>query len=354
MVTDGMIPQSTRRITYSAAINETLHHEMRRDERVIVLGEDIAGGAGKQDQGIIDAWGGPFGKTRGLIKEFGAARVRDCPISEMGFMGAAVGAAATGLRPVVDLMFVDFLGVCLDQLMNNAAFMRYMFGGKISLPLTVSTMVGAGTGSAGQHSKMLYPMLVHLPGLKVVVPSSAATAKGLYTSAIRDNDPVIVCDHKLLLGSRGEVSEESYSIPLGKADIPRSGNDISLIGMSRMTRVCLDAAAQLESDGIDAEVIDLLSLSPLDEEAILASARKTGRVVIVDEAFPRCNIGADIAALLADRAFDSLKAPVKRVSPPHVPVPFSPVLEKAFIPSADHVAETARAITRLPAVVRSA
>jgi acetoin:2,6-dichlorophenolindophenol oxidoreductase subunit beta len=342
----SLVTETTRRITYSAAINETLRHEMRRDARVIVLGEDVAGGAGKQDQGIVDAWGGPFGKTRGLITEFGAGRVRDCPISEMAFIGTAVGAAATGLRPVVDLMFIDFLGVCLDQLMNNAAFMRYMFGGKIHLPLTVSTMVGAGTGSAGQHSKMLYPMLVHLPGLKVVAPSSAATAKGLYAAAIRDDDPVIVCDHKLLLGSRGEVPDESYVIPIGSADIPRVGSDITLIGMSRMTRVCLDAAAALETHGIDAEVVDLLSLSPLDEDTVLTSVRKTGRVVIVDEAFPRCNVGADVAALVADEAFNDLRAPVKRVSPPHVPVPFSPVLEKAYIPSVERVVETAQAIVR--------
>jgi acetoin:2,6-dichlorophenolindophenol oxidoreductase subunit beta len=243
-------------------------------------------------------------------------------------------------------MFVDFLGVCLDQLMNNAAFMRYMFGGKVSLPVTVSTMVGAGTGSAGQHSKMLYPLLVHLPGLKVVAPSSAYTAKGLYTAAIRDDDPVIVCDHKLLLGIRGEVPDESYEIPIGRADVARRGSDVTLIGMSRMTRLCLDAAAALENDGIDAEVIDLLSLSPLDEATILASVRKTGRVVIVDEAFPRCNVGTDVAALVADQAFDALRGPVKRVSPPHVPVPFSPVLEKAFIPSAERIAETARDLVR--------
>jgi pyruvate/2-oxoglutarate/acetoin dehydrogenase E1 component len=348
----SLVPETTRRITYSAAINETLRDEMRRDARVIVLGEDVAGGAGKQDQGIVDAWGGPFGKTRGLITEFGAARVRDCPISEMAFIGTAVGAAATGLRPVVDLMFIDFLGVCLDQLMNNAAFMRYMFGGKIDLPLTVSTMVGAGTGSAGQHSKMLYPMLVHLPGLKVVAPSSAATAKGLYAAAIRLDDPVIVCDHKLLLGSRGEVPEESYAIPIGKADVARVGGDVTLIGMSRMTRTCLDAAAALEAQGVDAEVIDLLSLSPLDEATVLVSARKTGRVVIVDEAFPRCNVGTDVAALIADQAFDNLRAPIKRVSPPHVPVPFSPVLEKAFIPSVERVVETALGIVRAPTLTK--
>jgi pyruvate dehydrogenase E1 component beta subunit len=195
---------------------------------------------------------------------------------------------------------------------------------------------------------MLYPLLVHLPGLKVVAPSSAATAKGLYAAAIRDNNPVVVCDHKLLLGSRGEVAEESYAIPIGRADIARQGSDVTLIGISLMTRVCLQAAALLESEGIDAEVVDLLSLSPLDEATVLASARKTGRVVIVDEAFPRCNVGTDIAALLAEQAFDALRAPVRRVSPPHVPVPFSPVLESVFIPSVDRVVETARMVVRTP------
>lgn len=332
----------TRTITYGAAVNEAIRYEMRQDERVIVIGEDIAGGAGKQDQGIVDAWGGPFGKTKGLITEFGAERVRDTPISEMAFVGAAVGAAATGLRPVVDLMFVDFLGVCLDQLMNQAAFMRYMFGGKISVPLTVGTMVGAGVGSAAQHSKMLYPMLVHLPGLKVVAPSSAYTAKGLYASAIRDDDPVIVCDHKLLLSSRGEVPEESYVVPIGKADVPRRGSDVTLVGMSRMTQVCLAAATELSKEGTDAEVVDLLSLSPLDEDAILTSVGKTGRLVVVDEAFPRCNVAAEVAALVAERAFHDLRAPVRRVSPPHVPVPFSPVLERAYIPSVERVVAAVR------------
>ncbi|MSQ34019.1 MAG: alpha-ketoacid dehydrogenase subunit beta [Dehalococcoidia bacterium] len=333
---------ATRQITYGEAEREALREEMRRDPNVIIMGEDIAGAAGRP--GFTDAWGGPFGSTKGLIQEFGAERVRDTPISEAGFIGAAVGAAATGMRPVADLMFIDFIGCCLDQIMNNAAKMRYMFGGKSRMPLTIMTRIGAGVGSAAQHSETLYSMLTHLPGLKVVAPSDAYTAKGLLISAIRDDDPVIVCDHKRLLGRRGPVPEEAYTWPIGKARVLKPGKDVTLVGISLMTGVCLDAAAALAKEGVDAEVIDLLSLSPLDDEAILTSVKKTQRLVVVDEDTPRCSLATDIAALVADEAFDYLAAPVKRITAPHTPVPFSRVLEQAYIPNAQRVVDTVKGI----------
>lgn len=324
------------------AINEALRQEMRRDASVIVLGEDIAGGAGREEEGLADAWGGPFAEYKGLLGEFGAQRVLDTPISEMGFLGASVGAAVTGLRPVAELMFVDFLGVCLDPIMNQAAFMRYMSGGKVTVPMTMITHVGAGVGMAAQHSKMLYSFFTHIPGLKVVAPSSAYNAKGLLTAAIRDDDPVIFCIHKLLLGRAEHVPEEPYEFPIGKARIAREGKDVTLIGAAFSTSVCLQAAEALKEDGVAAEVVDLLSLSPLDEETVLGSVRRTGRVVVVDEGFPRCGLAADIASLIAEQAFDDLDGPVKKVTAPHSPVPFSRPLEMAFMPSAGEVREAAR------------
>jgi pyruvate dehydrogenase E1 component beta subunit len=333
---------ATRELAYGQAANEAIRLEMRSNPDVIIMGEDIAGGAGRADQGFIDAWGGAFGATKGLIQEFGPERVRDTPISEAGFIGAAVGAAATGLRPIAELMFIDFLGVCLDQLLNNAAKMRYMFGGKLELPLTIMTRFGAGTGSAAQHSQALYSIFVHIPGLKVVAASDAYTAKGLMAAAIRDSDPVIVCDHKRLLSQKGEVPEEPYALPLGKGRVLREGSDVTLIGSSYMTGLCVKAADLLAAQGRSAEVVDLLSLSPLDTDLIFSSVKKTKRVVIVDEDTPRCSLATDIAALVSDQAFDYLDAPVKIVCPPHTPVPFSRVLESAYLPTPEGIAETAR------------
>ncbi len=333
---------TTRTMRYSEAQNEALHEEMRRDPTVIVMGEDIAGAAGRAHLGLVDAWGGPFRSTKGLITEFGAERVIDTPVSEAGFVGTAVGAATVGLRPVVEIMFIDFLGVSLDQLLSNAAKLRYMLGGKVTVPLTVMTRIGAGVGSAAQHSESLYSMLVHIPGLKVVAPSDAYTAKGLYAAAIRDDDPVIVCDHKKLLNNVGPVPEGDYEIPIGKARIVRPGTDVTLIGISMMTLVCLEAAEALAEAGIDAEVVDLLSLSPLDEETLLESVSKTGRVVIVDEDNPRCGMAADLAALVATKAFDQLDAPPQMVTPPHTPVPYSRDLENLYVPDAARVVAAAK------------
>lgn len=333
-----------RLITTIQALNEALRQEMERDPTVVVIGEDVSGGAGRKDQGIEDAWGGPFGETKGLIRLFGPERVIDTPISETGFIGAAVGAAACGLRPVAELMFIDFLGVCFDQLLNNAAKMRYMFGGKARIPLTVLTHYGAGISAAAQHSQSLYALFVHVPGLKVVAPSDAYTAKGLLISAIRDDDPVIFCNHKVLLRAKANVPEAAYTIPIGQAAIKRAGQSVSLIGIGRMTGLCLQAAEQLAGEGIEAEVVDVLSLSPLDEDTILSSVRKTKRAVVVDEAYPRCSMATDLAALIGREVFDYLDAPVQTVTAPHTPVPFSPALEKAFVPTPIRIADAARAI----------
>ncbi len=333
-----------RELPYVMAINEALHIALASDPDVILLGEDIAGGGGRAAQGIEEAWGGIMGATKGLYKRFGAERVRDTPISEMGFMGAAVGAAATGLRPVVELMFIDFLGVALDPLLNQAAKLRYMFGGKARVPLTVRTSCGAGLRSAAQHSQTLYNITTAIPGLKTVCPATPADAKGMLLAAIRDDDPVIFCEPKSLMFVSGPVPEGDYEVPLGKAAVVRQGADVTIVGIGRTVQVALEAAAMLAAEGTSAEVLDLRSLQPLDEEAILASLAKTGRLVVVDEATPRCGIASDVAALCVDRGFDHLDAPVKKVTAPHTPVPFSPVLEDLFVPSAARVVDAVRSL----------
>lgn len=333
-----------RELPMVMAINEALHIAMRADPDVIVLGEDVAGGGGRADQGIEEAWGGIMGATRGLLKTFGAERVRDTPISEMGFLGAAVGAAATGLRPVAELMFIDFIGVALDPLLNQAAKLRYMFGGKARVPLTVRTSTGAGLRSAAQHSQSLYNITTGIPGLKTVIPSNPADAKGLLLAAIRDDDPVVFCEPKSLIFVSGEVPEGDYEVPLGRANVVRPGSDVSLVGFGRTVATALEAATALAADGISAEVLDLRSLQPLDEDAILATLGRTGRLVVIDEAPPRCGIASDVAALCVDRGFDLLNGPVKKVTAPHAPVPFSAVLEDAYMPTAARVVGAVREI----------
>jgi len=325
-----------RELSTGQAISEALHIAMQSDPDVILLGEDVAGG-GTREGDDVDEMGGIVGVTRGLVKAFGPERVRDTPISEMGILGTAVGAAATGLRPVAELMFMDFLGVSLDPLLNQAAKLRYMFGGKARVPLTVRTLMGAGMRAAAQHSQSLYWITAGIPGLKTVIPSSPSDAKGLLLASIRDDDPVVFCEPKGILNQRGEVAEGDYEIPLGVANIVREGSDLSLIAFGATVRVALQAAKTLEQAGTSVEVLDLRSLSPLDEEAILTTLEKTGRVVVVDEATPRCGIASDVAALCVDKGFDFLNAPVKRVTAPHTPVPFSAVLEDAFMPSAQRV-----------------
>jgi pyruvate dehydrogenase E1 component beta subunit len=323
-----------RTITYQQAINEALRQEMERDPRVIVMGEDNAGGEGSP--GEKDAWGGVLGVTKGLYAKF-PGRVLDTPISESGFIGAAIGAAAAGMRPVAELMFVDFLGVCFDQIFNQAAKFKYMFGGKAETPVVIRTMVGAGFRAAAQHSQMLTSIFTHIPGLKVVCPATPYDAKGLLTQAIRDNDPVIFCEHKLLYGMKGEVPEESYSIPFGEANVVREGKGVTVVTYGRMVHLAAEAAGELAKKKIDCEIIDLRTTSPMDEATILESAQKTGRVVVVDEAHPRCSMATDVAALVAQKAFRSLKAPIEMVTAPHVPVPFADALEDIYIPSAARI-----------------
>ena len=327
--------------TYQQAVHEALVQEMERDERVIIMGEDIVGGSGTE--GEMDAWGGPMGTTKGLWGQFGE-RVIDTPISESAFVGAAVGAATSGLRPVVELMFIDFMGVCFDQIFNQAAKFRYMFGGKAETPVVIRTMIGAGLRAAAQHSQCLYPIFTHIPGLKCVVPSNPYDAKGLLIESIRDEDPVIFCEHKLLYEVEGEVPDEAYTIPLGEADIPREGEDLTIVALGRMVHMALEAAETLAEDGIDCEVVDLRTTSPLDEDSVIESVENTGRLVVVDEANPRCNIATDVSALVAQNAFGALKAPIKMVTPPHVPVPFSDALEDLYIPDAARIAEAVRSV----------
>ena len=320
-----------RKISYQQAINEALAQEMRRDPSVFIMGEDVAGGAGAP--GENDAWGGVLGVTKGLYHQF-PGRVLDTPLSELGYVGAAVGAATCGVRPVCELMFVDFAGCCLDQILNQAAKFRYMFGGKAATPLVIRTMVGAGLRAAAQHSQMLTSLWTHIPGLKVVCPSSPYDAKGLLIQAIRDNDPVIFCEHKLLYSMQGDVPEELYTIPFGEANFLRDGKDVTLVSYGRTVNTAMDAARSLAGRGIDCEVIDLRTTSPLDEDSILESVEKTGRLVVIDEANPRCSMATDISALVAQKVFGALKAPIEMVTAPHTPVPFSDALEDLYIPDA--------------------
>lgn len=326
--------------SYRQAINEALAQEMRRDPTVIVMGEDNAGGMGAP--GDDDAWGGVLGVTKGLMPEFGRDRVLDTPITESAFIGAAVGAAATGLRPVAELMFVDFLGVCFDQIFNQAAKFRYMFGGKAVTPVVIRTMYGAGFRAASQHSQCLYPIFTHIPGLKVVVPSSAYEAKGLLIQSIRDNDPVIFLEHKVLYDEIEEVPDEPYTIPFGEANLTREGDHVTIVALGRMVGFANKAADMLQKEGITCTVVDPRTTSPLDEDTIIEAVEDTGRLVVVDEASPRCGMAADISALVAQNAFKALKAPIRMVTPPHTPVPFAPQLEDAYIPTPEKIADAVR------------
>lgn len=326
--------------TVRDAINEALRQEMRRDPTVIVMGEEVSGGAGCEGQD--DAYGGVFGVTKGLMPEFGRERVIDTPITESAIIGAAAGAANTGLRPVAELMFFDFIGVCFDQIFNQAAKFRYMFGGKARTPMVIRAMVGGGLSAGAQHSNMLHPVVVHIPGLKVVMPSNAYDAKGLMISAIRDDDPVIFLEHKTLYDAKCPVPDESYSIPFGEASFNREGSDLTIVAISAMVPRANAVADKLAKEGISIDVIDPRSLSPLDDEAILESIEMTGRLVVVDEANPRCGMGADIAALAAERAFGALRAPVRTVTAPHTPVPFAPVLEQLYMPSEERIERAVR------------
>ena len=328
-----------RKITLKQAINEAIDQEMTRDPMVIMLGEDIVGGSGAE--GEKDAWGGVLGVTKGLYAKHGD-RLLDTPLSESAYVGAAIGAASCGMRPIAELMFIDFMGVCFDQIFNQAAKFKYMFGGKAETPVVIRAMVGAGFRAAAQHSQMLTPIFTHIPGLKVVCPSTPYDTKGMLIQSIRDNDPVIFCEHKNLYALEGEVPEGSYTVPFGEANVVRDGKHCSIITYGLMVHRSLEAAATLAKEGVEVEVVDLRSLSPLDWDTVLDSVTKTGRLVCVDEASPRCNIGTDIAAQVAMQAFGALKAQIELVSPPHVPVPFSLTLEDLYIPNAAQIADAVR------------
>ncbi|ATL26936.1 alpha-ketoacid dehydrogenase subunit beta [Streptomyces formicae] len=330
-----------RSISYREAINEALAQEMERDPSVIVMGEDNAGGAGAP--GADDAWGGVLGVTKGLQPRF-PGRVLDTPISESAFIGAAIGAATRGLRPVAELMFIDFMGVCFDQIFNQAAKFRYMFGGKAVTPVVIRAMYGAGLRAAAQHSQALYPVFTSVPGLKVALPSSPYEAKGLMIQAIRDDDPVIFCEHKAMYDVVGDVPAESYTIPFGEADVVREGRDVTVVALGRMVSVACEAADGLAASGVRCEVIDPRTTSPLDTETVIESVGRTGRLVVVDEAGPRCGMAADISALVAREAFGALQAPIETVTPPHTPVPFSPALEDLYLPDAGRVAAAVKTV----------
>ncbi len=328
-----------RKLSMKDAINEALDQEMSRDPTVIVMGEDIVGGSGSP--GENDAWGGVLGVTKGLYAKHGD-RLMDTPLSESAYIGAAIGASTCGLRPVAELMFLDFMGVCFDQIFNQAAKFRYMFGGKAETPVTIRAMVGAGFRAAAQHSQMLTPLFTHIPGLKVVCPSNAYDAKGLLIQSIRDNDPVIFCEHKNLYAHETDVPEESYTIPFGEANITREGGDVTIVGYGLMVHRASEAADTLAKEGIDCEIVDLRTLSPIDIDSVVESVENTGRLVCVDEANPRCSIAADVASTVAQQAFGSLKAAPRLVTAPHTPVPFSPALEDLYIPSAANIVDAVR------------
>ena len=320
-------------LSYSQAIRKALTEEMQRDDKVFILGEDV---------GIF---GGAFGVTQGMIKEFGKDRVRDTPISEAAIMGAAIGAALTGMRPVVEIMYIDFLTCCMDELVNQAAKIKYMTGGQVKLPLTVRVPIGAGYSEAAQHSQSLEALFVHIPGLKVVIPSTPYDAKGLLKSVIRDDDPVIFLEHKALYDTlKGEVPDEEYLIPLGKADIKKEGRDITVIATSMMVHKVMSVSQEIKKDGIDVEVIDPRSLVPLDKKAILNSVKKTGRVILVEEAVKRNACSANIASIIMEEVFEYLKAPIFRICSKNTPIPFSPILEKAYLPCEEEIYQ---AITKL-------
>ncbi|MYD44440.1 MAG: alpha-ketoacid dehydrogenase subunit beta [Gammaproteobacteria bacterium] len=316
-----------RELTYIGAVAEATKTVLQEQDNAFVAGEDVAGA------------GGVFGSYRGILEEFGDRRIVDTPISEEGIIGLGVGAAATGLRPIVDIMFMDFMGECMDEIANQMAKMRYMFGGSAKLPITIITMSGGGINMAAQHSQSLEAWICHLPGLKVVAPSTPYDVKGLIISAARDDNPVFVVLNKLSLRNRGDVPEASYEIPVGEAKVVREGGDVTIVTYSRMVGEAIAAADKLAESGIDAEILDLRSLQPMDTAAIVASVKKTQHVVVVHEAVRFGGLGGEIAAQIQEEAFDYLDAPIARVGAPFSPVPFSPVLEQAYIPNAERIVE---------------
>ena len=330
----AVVGTGTREISYAEAIAEALRVEMRLDPRVFVMGEDVGN------------FGGLFGGTKGLLDEFGPERVRDTPISEAALIGAGVGAAITGMRPMVEIQFMDFTACAMDQIVNQAAKIRFMLGGKAEVPLVIRTPYGSGLKLASQHSQSLEAWFAHVPGLLVAIPSTPADAKGLLVTALRDQNPIIFLEHKLLYPTRGPVREEQYTIPFGQADVKRSGKDVTIVATGLMVRRSLEAADALAAEGIEAEVVDPRTLVPLDKAAIIASVKKTGRLVVVHEAVKRGGFGGEIASMIAEEAFDYLTAPIKRVAGRNVPIAFNETLEKKAIPAAEDIAAAVRSLIR--------
>jgi pyruvate/2-oxoglutarate/acetoin dehydrogenase E1 component len=328
----------SRKLSYVQAFNEAVRQEMESDPDVFCAGEDIG------------AFGGVFGTYAGLQAEFGERRVVDTPISEQAIIGLGIGAAVTGLRPIVDIMFMDFICVAFDQIVNQVAKIKYMFGGAATVPLTITTGGGGGLSAAAQHSQSLEALLCHVPGLKVVHPSNPYDMKGLMTACIREDNPTVMIKHKRLLGMQGEVPEESYEVPLGSANVIRPGTDVTVVAWGRMANEAAGVADRLAGDGIDVEVIDPRTLQPLDTDTIIASARKTNRVVVVHEAVRFGGLGAEVAAQIQEHAFDHLDAPVGRVAAPFSPVPFSPALEQHYLPDGDRIAAGIRETLSRPGV----
>lgn len=331
----------TRKLTFMGAINEAIDQSMEQDENVILIGTDVSGGAGVKHIKDDDTFGGVFGVTKGLAKKYSRNRVIDTPIAEHITLSAGVGAAATGLRPIAELMFNDFLGFGLDPILNQGAKMRYMFGGKAKIPLVVRTVHGAGAGAAAQHSQSLYNVFAAIPGVKVVVPSNPYDAKGLLMAAVQDDNLVVFSEDKTLLGQKGNVPEEPYTVDIGKARVVREGEDLSIVAIGKMVAVAEETADRLKDDNISVEVIDLRTVSPWDEETVLTSVKKTGRLIVIDESNPQCNVAGDIASVMGDCAFDYLDGPIKKVTAPDTPVPFAANLEQAYIPNADKVLDVA-------------
>jgi len=321
-----------RELTYREAVREALREEMRQNEDVFLIGEDIA------------EFGGTYKVTETLLKEFGSERIRNTPISESAIIGAALGASISGMRPVAEIMYIDFITVAMDQIANQVAKIRYMTGGQVKVPLVIRTQGGGGRSSAAQHAQSLEAWFCHIPGLKVVMPSTPYDAKGLLKSSIRDDNPVIFIEHKILYNRKGPVPEKEYFLPLGKAEIKREGDDFTIVATSRMVERALSASDELKKEGISVEVIDPRTLVPLDKETILSSVKKTGRVLIVHEACERAGFGAEVAAILAKEAFDYLDAPIERLGAKNTPMPFSPNLEDFVMPKIDDIVDRVRRV----------
>jgi len=322
-----------KEIRYIRAVTEALREEMARDENTFIIGEDVGAGDGA------------FSATRGLLQEFGERRIKDAPISESAFVGLAFGAAMTGLRPIVEIMFLDFLTVCMDQIVNEIAKARYMFGGQFKVPLTIRTPAGAARSAGPQHSQCLEAWFAHVPGLKVVMPSTVYDVKGLLKSSIRDDNPVLFIEHKSLYALKGEIPEEEYTVPLGQADIKREGSDVTVVATAKMVHEAMTAADKLAADGISVEIVDPRTISPLDKETILNSVKKTGRIVLAQEAVKTGGFGSEIAAIIAEEALDYLDAPIKRVGAPFTPIPFSRPLEEFYLPNSEDIIRAVKEIT---------